>query len=73
MDAVLPPTAEMRREPATVAGDGIFRNTVAALLTMHEMRRASSTYNHLSLPPLNLPDYEFIQSLHTLSDPIQIL
>lgn len=46
-----------------VLGEGIFRNTVAALLTMQEIRRGSSTYNHFSLPPLNLPDVELVQPI----------
>ncbi|EYU31951.1 hypothetical protein ABFS82_02G146700 [Erythranthe guttata] len=52
-------------------GEGIFKNTVAALMTMEEMRRGSSTYSHFSLPPLDLPDFDVIQSLQLLS-PIQI-
>ncbi|KAI3444729.1 hypothetical protein Pfo_001394 [Paulownia fortunei] len=56
---------------AAVPGEGIFRNTVAALLTMQEIRRGSSTYSHFSLPPLNLPDFDVIQSLQVLS-PIPI-
>ncbi|CAL5401235.1 unnamed protein product [Camellia sinensis] len=39
------------REVITVSGEGVFRNTVAALLTMQEIRRGSSTYGHFSLPP----------------------
>lgn len=35
-----------------LAGEGILRNTIAALMTMQEMRRGSSTYGHFSLPPL---------------------
>lgn len=31
---------------------GIFRNTVAALVAMRELRSGSSTYGHFSLPPL---------------------
>lgn len=55
----------------TVAGDqGIFRNTVAALVTMQEIRRGSSTYGHHSLPPLNLPDYDIIQSLQQPTSPL---
>lgn len=53
----------------TVVGEGIFRNTVAALLTMQEIRRGSSTYSHFSLPPLNLPDHDLIQSFQ-LNSPI---
>uniref|UniRef100_A0A7N0ZQU2 SPX domain-containing protein n=1 Tax=Kalanchoe fedtschenkoi TaxID=63787 RepID=A0A7N0ZQU2_KALFE len=44
-------------------GDGIFGNTVAALLTMQEMRRGSSTYSHFSLPPLNLEDCVVIEDM----------
>ncbi|GFP80893.1 spx domain-containing protein 3 [Phtheirospermum japonicum] len=55
---------------AAVPGEGIFRNTVAALLTMQEIRKGSSTYSQFSLPPLNLPDFD-IQSLQVLS-PIPI-
>jgi SPX domain protein involved in polyphosphate accumulation len=49
-----------------VAGEGIFRHTVVALLTMQEMRKTSSTTSHFSLPPLNLSlsDSDVIQSLH---------
>ncbi|XP_004308470.1 PREDICTED: SPX domain-containing protein 3-like [Fragaria vesca subsp. vesca] len=43
------------REAMTVTGEGIFRNTVVALLTMQEIRRGSSTYSKYSLPPINLP------------------
>ncbi|KAF8412419.1 hypothetical protein HHK36_000383 [Tetracentron sinense] len=60
------------REPIMVAGRSIFRNTVAALLTMQETRRGSSTYSHFSLPPLNFPDSDIIQSFQ-LSSPIPIL
>ncbi|KAL0429058.1 UNVERIFIED_CONTAM: SPX domain-containing protein 3 [Sesamum radiatum] len=74
IDTVFPPSATKSRAgkaaPA-LPGEGIFRNTVAALLTMHEIRRGSSTYSHFSLPPLNLPDFDVIQSLQLLS-PIQI-
>uniref|UniRef100_A0A3N7HI87 Uncharacterized protein n=1 Tax=Populus trichocarpa TaxID=3694 RepID=A0A3N7HI87_POPTR len=48
------------REAITVAGEGIFRNTIAALMTMQEIRRGSSTYSHFSLPPLNLPGSDLI-------------
>ena len=61
-----------RREAITIAGKGIFRNTVAALLTMQEIRRGSSTYDHFSLPPLNLPDSDLIHSFQ-LNSPIPIL
>ncbi|KAL0373342.1 UNVERIFIED_CONTAM: SPX domain-containing protein 3, partial [Sesamum radiatum] len=76
IDSVLPPTESARifhteRDHQAVPGEGIFWNTVAALLTMQEMRKSSSTYGHFSLPPLNLPDFEVIQSLQVIS-PIQI-
>ncbi|XP_017970682.1 PREDICTED: SPX domain-containing protein 3 [Theobroma cacao] len=76
IDEVFPVDEEdrlkQRREAITVAGKGIFRNTVAALLTMQEIRRGSSTYGHFSLPPLNLPDSDLIHSFQ-LSSPIPIL
>ncbi|XP_044492409.1 SPX domain-containing protein 3 [Mangifera indica] len=79
IDTVFPVEAEddeegkkERREGIRVTGEGIFRNTVAALLTMQEMRSGSSTYGHYSLPPLSLPDTEIIQSLQ-LNSPIPIL
>ncbi|KAK4397443.1 SPX domain-containing protein 3 [Sesamum angolense] len=76
IDSVLPPSESARifhaeRDHQAVPGEGIFRNTVAALLMMQEMRKGSSTYGHFSLPPLNLPDFEVIQSLQVIS-PIQI-
>ncbi|KAJ7950891.1 SPX domain-containing protein [Quillaja saponaria] len=68
IDAVFPAEEEAERakeakEAITVAGEGIFRNTVAALLTMQEIRRGSSTESPFSLPPLNLPDSDLIQSV----------
>ncbi|KAI8020917.1 SPX domain-containing protein 3 [Camellia lanceoleosa] len=50
------------REAIMVSGEGVFRNTIAALLTMQEIRRGSSTYGQFSLPPLNLSDSDFIQA-----------
>ncbi|KAL8500310.1 hypothetical protein ACS0TY_020056 [Phlomoides rotata] len=73
IESVFPPseaTAKRFRE-APVPGEGIFKNTVAALLTMQEMRRGSSTTSHFSLPPLTLPDIDVISSLQVLS-PIPI-
>ncbi|XP_039011946.1 SPX domain-containing protein 3-like [Hibiscus syriacus] len=58
-----------QREAITVAGKGIFRNTVAALLSMQEIRRGSSTYGHFSLPPLDLSDSDLIHSFQ-LNPPI---
>ncbi|KAA8515911.1 hypothetical protein F0562_019090 [Nyssa sinensis] len=76
IDAVFPVAEEEKiegeREGITVAGEGIFRNTVAALLTMKEIRRGSSTYGHFSLPPLNLPDSDLVQFLQ-LNSSIPIL
>ncbi|WVZ16574.1 hypothetical protein V8G54_009556 [Vigna mungo] len=68
IDAVFPVEEESERakeakEAITVAGEGIFRNTVAALLTMQEIRKGSSTQSPFSLPPLNLPDSDLIQSI----------
>ncbi|CAI8584322.1 unnamed protein product [Vicia faba] len=65
IDAVFPIEEEAERAKAEVivAGEGIFRNTVAALLTMQEMRKGSSTQSAFSLPPLNLPDSDLIQSI----------
>ncbi|BAS84633.1 Os03g0406100, partial [Oryza sativa Japonica Group] len=43
------------------AEQAIFRNTVAALLTMQEVRSGSSTYGHFSLPPMTpLPDSDWL-------------
>lgn len=49
------------REEIEVSSEGIFRTTVIALLTMQEIRKASSTYSHFSLPPLNLSDFDLIK------------
>ncbi|KAI4354794.1 hypothetical protein L6164_003631 [Bauhinia variegata] len=68
IDTVFPAEEEAERakeakEAIVVAGEGILRNTVAALLTMQEIRRGSSTKSPFSLPPLNLPDSELIKSI----------
>ena len=65
---------EDRKEAAiTMVGEeGIFRNTVAALMTMKEIRKGSSTQSHFSLPTLNLPDTELIRSFQLIS-PIPII
>ncbi|OIW19028.1 hypothetical protein TanjilG_10589 [Lupinus angustifolius] len=55
--------AEKAKEAIIVVGEGIFRNTVAALLTMQEIRKGSSTESPFSLPPLNMPDSDLIRSL----------
>ncbi|XP_028763340.1 SPX domain-containing protein 3-like [Neltuma alba] len=69
MDVVFPAAEEELAERAreardaiTVAGEGIFRNTVAALLTIQEIRAGSSTQSAFSLPPLNMPDSHLIQA-----------
>ncbi|XP_028754142.1 SPX domain-containing protein 3-like [Neltuma alba] len=54
--------AREARDAITVAGEGIFRNTVAALLTIQEIRAGSSTQSAFSLPPLNMPDSHLIQA-----------
>ncbi|KAI3693263.1 hypothetical protein L6452_33095 [Arctium lappa] len=64
---------EMKESTAiTMAGEGIFRNTVAALMTMKEIRKGSSTQSHFSLPALNLPDTELIRSFQ-FNAPIPII
>lgn len=71
MDAVfpLPPTQRLLVEAVALRDteqeqqqeQSIFRNTVAALLTMQELRSGSSTYGHFSLPPITpLPDSELL-------------
>lgn len=74
IDAVLFPIDEKEKgkEAITVAGEGIFRNTVAALMSMQEIRRGSSTYTQFSLPPLVLPDSDILHSFRLYS-PIPIL
>lgn len=74
IDSVFPAPCDVERGlvlGSGVAGEGIFRNTVAALLTMQEIRKGSSTYGIFSLPPLNLPDQSHSQSLQ-LNSPIPI-
>ncbi|XP_020103959.1 SPX domain-containing protein 5 [Ananas comosus] len=82
MDSVFPSAAaggtadqaaEMREAESAVAAaeQSIFRNAVAALVTMHELRNGSSTYGQFSLPPLGSPDSDLLQSLQ-LPSPIPI-
>ncbi|KAJ3673198.1 hypothetical protein LUZ60_006572 [Juncus effusus] len=52
------PVVPRERETLIFAEQSIFRNTVAALMTMQELRKGSSTYGHFSLPPLELKDEE---------------
>ncbi|KAF5952913.1 hypothetical protein HYC85_010857 [Camellia sinensis] len=49
------------KEEIEVSSEGIFKTTIIALLTMQEIRKASSTYRHFSLPPLNLSDFDIIK------------
>ena len=63
---------EREREAIIVGGEGIFRNTVLALLTMQEIRRGSCSYSHFSLLPLIFPDSDLIQSIQ-LHFPIPIV
>ncbi|CAA0842694.1 Vesicle-associated protein 1-1 [Striga hermonthica] len=67
MESVFPPPETAGNGGVVVAPavprEGIFRNTVAALLTMEEIRRSSSTYSHFSLPPLDLSDFDVIKGL----------
>ncbi|XP_008802486.2 SPX domain-containing protein 5 [Phoenix dactylifera] len=76
MDAVFPVVAREQaergeREALMAAEQSIFRNTVAALATMEELRKGSSTYGHFSLPPLTLPDADLLQPFQ-LPSPIPI-
>lgn len=57
----------MKEGTITMAGEGIFRNTIAALVTMKEIRKGSSTQSHFSLPVLNLPDNELMLSFQLKS------
>lgn len=67
MEAIFPFPAQLledtarEREALAVAEQSIFRNTLAALLTMQEVRSGSSTYGHFSLPPMTpLPDSDWL-------------
>ncbi|KAL6125936.1 hypothetical protein ACLB2K_073987 [Fragaria x ananassa] len=78
IDAVFPVDEEEERkrevkDAITVAGEGIFRNTVAALLTMQEIRRGSSTYSQYSLPPIDLHAESDLIQLVQLNPPIAIV
>ncbi|GMH00612.1 hypothetical protein Nepgr_002451 [Nepenthes gracilis] len=77
IEEVFPAAVEEERKSMgscemTLVGEGIFRNTVAALLTMREIRSGSSTYSNFSLPPLSLAESEPVQSI-PLNSPIPIL
>ncbi|CAL9191691.1 unnamed protein product [Musa hybrid cultivar] len=74
MDSMFPAAAATaaRDEAVMMVEQRVFRNAVAALVTMRELRRGSSTYGHFSLPPLTLPDADLLHSLQ-LPSPIPIL
>ena len=55
--------AKEAKEAIVVSREGIFRNTVAALLTMQEIRKGSSTESPFALPSFDLPDSDLIQSI----------
>lgn len=54
---------------AAATEQGIFRNTVAALVTMGELRSGSSTYGHFSLPPMSSPESDILRCIK-LADPV---
>lgn len=56
---------------AAAAEQGIFRNTIAALVTMGELRSGSSTYGHFSLPPMASPESDLMLCIK-LADPVPI-
>ena len=56
---------------ATSTKQGIFRNTVAALVTMGELRSGSSTYGHFSLPPMASPEFDLLRCV-LVADPVPI-
>ncbi|TVU02682.1 hypothetical protein EJB05_06154 [Eragrostis curvula] len=67
MEAVFPAAdddaAQRHKDNLAVAAhdQSIFRNTVAALLTMQEVRSGSSTIGHFSLPPMApLPENDWL-------------
>ncbi|KQK15263.1 SPX domain-containing protein 6 [Brachypodium distachyon] len=57
---------------AAAAEQRVFRDTVAALLAMEDVRSGSSTRGRHSLPPLTLPDSDWLRSFQPPSPiPIQ--
>ncbi|GJN18690.1 hypothetical protein PR202_gb05878 [Eleusine coracana subsp. coracana] len=60
--ATAPEGQAAARHALAVAEESIFRNTVAALLIMQDVRAESSTRGSHSLPPLDLPDSEWLRS-----------
>lgn len=75
VDAIFPESreaAEVEREAAVAAEHRIFRNAVAALATMKELRKGSSTYGRYSLPPIATPETALLRPLQPPSPiPIQ--
>ena len=57
--------------PAAATEHGIFRSTVAALVTMGELRSGSSTYGHFSLPPMTAPEPDLLRCIQ-VADPVPI-
>lgn len=78
MEAVFEASRGHARAPAPVAavvaaGQGIFRNTVAALVTMGELRSGSSTYGHFSLPPMAPPESDLLRCVRVqVAGPVSI-
>ena len=82
MEAVFPASATAavsaatrdleERQALAAAEQSIFRNTVAALLTMQEVRSGSSTVGHFSLPPMApLPESDWlVQSVQPPASPL---
>jgi hypothetical protein len=54
------------RDALTLAEQSTFRNTVAVLLIMHDVRTVSSTRGTHSLPPLDLPDSDWLRSFQAI-------
>ncbi|WVZ58778.1 hypothetical protein U9M48_009009, partial [Paspalum notatum var. saurae] len=54
-------SAGARPVAVAAAEQGIFRNTVAALMTIGELRSRSSTYGRFSLPPMASPEHELLR------------
>ncbi|XP_020574285.1 SPX domain-containing protein 3 [Phalaenopsis equestris] len=74
MEALFPEREEMARVERNAAGAAeqrIFRNAIAALATMKELRKGSSTYGRFSLPPIESPEADILQTLQPPS-PISI-
>ncbi|WVZ58787.1 hypothetical protein U9M48_009017 [Paspalum notatum var. saurae] len=64
-------SAGARPVAVAAAEQGIFRNTVAALVTVGELRSGSSTYGRFSLPPMASPEHELLRCVQ-LAGPVPI-